>query len=323
MSVASPAENRSVASGLGAWWGLLGPGASYYDGDTWRASNDMNWLAFAAQDADTVNGVTFLVCYWANVSVEDQGAGVMVSTDLGVNWTPYDWRVLNGEYSEQARYGSFISDQIGFLSGGHWPASAENLLIGSDDDLYRFSQHIRLRLPGQDYLPNEAREVYQSRTAAENGYRAVVAKTVDGGKTWSVLYDLNGGEYYFNAIHFVNETSGCVVGEGTYGAHIFCTVDGGATFVEKWTSTGASLLAIDFSDSLNGWAGGMYIPESNPPTGPTALLLQTTDGGNTWLPVDASFAPGHIIASISMTTATIGSAVALNLASVSSILRYD
>jgi len=319
MAVASLNGSAAAVAGLGAWWGLLGPGASYTeDGVNWFPANEMSYLAAAFQDSDVSENVVFLPGMWYNNTV-NEGCGVAVSTDGGANYAKYDWGLRYGTYCESARYGSFLSAQVGYLSGGHWPGESEKILIGSEKNLFHLSQFVRVPVPHQEEMPQEVVEAFNGRYNQNiDGYRAVVAKTVDGGVTWTVVNDVPDGDYYYNAISFSNETHGCVVGEGDLGAHIFCTKNGGVDFAMTWTSESASLLALDFSDPQEGWAGGMWVNG-----GVQALFLHTTDGGDTWNAIDADFAPGHIIAVISMATSEYGNAVALNLASSSSALRYD
>jgi photosystem II stability/assembly factor-like uncharacterized protein len=323
MAVSSLNGSSAITAGVGAWWGLLGPGASYTEnGENWYPAEDMTYLAIAFQDSDVADESVFLPGMWYNNTV-NEGCGCAVSHDGGKSYAKYDWGLRYGPYCEQARYASFLTRDVGYMSGGHWPGEKENIVIGNPEDLYHFSQFIRLPVPHQDELDIEAIEAFNGRykQANEDGFRAVVAKTIDGGVTWDVVHDLQNTDWYYNSISFINETHGCVVGEGDLGAHIFCTSNSGADFVETWTHSSASLLALDFvAGSLEGWAGGMWVHNQQV----TALFLHTIDGGQTWEAIDdASFAPGHIIAVISMATNEHGNAVALNLASSSSALRFD
>lgn len=81
-------------------------------------------------------------------------------------------------------------------------------------------------------------------------------------------------------LFFVNDTTGWVV---TRSGEIFKTDDGGISWNLQY-ATEAFFRTIGFADSQNGWAGNLKAEEGN-------SLYHTSDGGETWLPVDNLPAP--------------------------------
>ncbi len=113
--------------------------------------------------------------------------------------------------------------------------------------------------------------------AGNNGY---VAKTVDGGDSWTT--QISGTTTYFRDIYFADGQNGWAVGNGT---NVLNTKDGGTT----WTSiaTGAAnlsaLYGVHFVDTQVGWATGRgYTNMQAQGNILTTVMLHTTDGGSTW-----------------------------------------
>eukprot|EP00004_Rigifila_ramosa_P010388 TRINITY_DN2222_c0_g4_i1.p1 TRINITY_DN2222_c0_g4~~TRINITY_DN2222_c0_g4_i1.p1 ORF type:complete len:386 (-),score=97.77 TRINITY_DN2222_c0_g4_i1:39-1196(-) len=302
--------NNTVAGGLGAWFGLLGPGASYTidDGETWVPSEDQVFFAAAYQSVETVESTTFLTGYWANATFD--GYGVSVSKDGGQTYEFYDWGIAGPpgyEWPETPRYGSFLSSQVGFVAGGHWPSDSEIDLLGIKGANYALSQYVRIPVP-ESQLP-------QKTQAKATGYRAVVAKTVDGGVTWELLYD-NESDYYFNQISMANETHGCAVAEGN-NAYVLCTYDGGLNWETTLTVASASLVAVQFVDETYAVVGGADLQ-----AGITAAFWESYDAGRTWarMPVvDAAF---HLVFNMDMESRSVGYAAAINLGNSCSTLKF-
>ncbi|RFS18281.1 YCF48-related protein [Emticicia sp. C21] len=103
------------------------------------------------------------------------------------------------------------------------------------------------------------------------GMYGTVVKTTDGGLTWSVLN--NTISIHLNAVHFINESTGIIVGSNK----IYRTTNGGVNWVEIYSPSGESLVDVFFVNSTTGWISGGY-----------GTLLKTTNGGVSWSSVQTN-----------------------------------
>ena len=117
-----------------------------------------------------------------------------------------------------------------------------------------------------------------------------ILKTTDGGIHWETSLELSPNNNrvispYFNAIHFTNPQVGYVV--GTFNK-IFKTTNAGNTWQElSWSSSTApyiSLTEVYFTNALEGFVVGYNVTSIDLVNsgGIRAIVLKTTDGGNTW-----------------------------------------
>jgi photosystem II stability/assembly factor-like uncharacterized protein len=121
------------------------------------------------------------------------------------------------------------------------------------------------------------------------GYEAQIARTTDGGATWSTVFS-SSGAFYFNGIECASDQDCCAVAEdegppytnsSDAGTYVFCTTDGGATWVDTFRDidSASSLLDIAALSPLTYWAVGAELGPVGP-LYPTFYL--TVDGGKTW-----------------------------------------
>ena len=118
---------------------------------------------------------------------------------------------------------------------------------------YRITQHVGLKKDDEGvlhkaFIPSESLGI-------DDGFIGIIAKTVDGGQTWTVQYN-DTGKLYFNAIFAANENDVWAVAEGAVGAWIIHTADGGVTWETQLFAEGASMMAVKFFDNLEGWVAG-------------------------------------------------------------------
>jgi photosystem II stability/assembly factor-like uncharacterized protein len=76
------------------------------------------------------------------------------------------------------------------------------------------------------------------------------------------------------ALFFIDQQTGWMVGEA---GKIMKSTDGGVTWTLKPSGTGAELHCVTFTDPNNGWAAGYRTS-----AGFYSVVLRTTDGGETW-----------------------------------------
>ncbi len=102
-----------------------------------------------------------------------------------------------------------------------------------------------------------------------------LAKTTDGGQTWTVNATLPSSAY--RAFHYFSENRIFVVGNNTSSANIRFTTDGGLTWNARTAGT-STLYDIEFADSLTGYVAGG-----------SGTCYKTTDGGETWTALTTGF----------------------------------
>ena len=99
------------------------------------------------------------------------------------------------------------------------------------------------------------------------GSRNLMARTDDGGVTWTRVEDIPGSEAY-TSVFFLDEQTGWIHGrEGV----IWKTENGGDTWSEKNSGTSEGFKAAVFVDENRGWAVGR-----------AGMIRRTEDGGETW-----------------------------------------
>jgi photosystem II stability/assembly factor-like uncharacterized protein len=100
----------------------------------------------------------------------------------------------------------------------------------------------------------------------------VIARTDDGGTTWTSWVVLPGEDGKEGALHFIDATTGVM----RAGAKVFRTTDGGKT----WTGVPGQIGGkpdIDFADASVGWMMRYR------------AMMYTTDGGKSWISRDIAF----------------------------------
>jgi photosystem II stability/assembly factor-like uncharacterized protein len=103
-------------------------------------------------------------------------------------------------------------------------------------------------------------------------------KTTNGGYTWTSV-DF-GKPFLLLSLQFIDPSNGWIGGEN---GKIRRTSDGGATWVDQWSTTGARIEDIEFVSSQAGYAvgGGVYGSQWVD----SSRVLTTSDAGETWTPL--------------------------------------
>ena len=202
--------------------------------------------------------------------------GVSVTLD-GTTWTQSDIGTDSVLYP--ARYGSFPSESTWFVSAGTWPMDA--------------SAGLGRRLTARISVPEENQPMlykYQSKNLRDNlrsfkkasadptGYTGAIAKTTDGGKTWSSVFTTD--QFYFNQINCHCEKHCIAVGENDDTGYAVYTEDGGATWSTVFTGPpGLSLVATRMISGKEAWISGGLQQRGGVLTG---YYYHTTDAGANW-----------------------------------------
>ncbi len=121
-----------------------------------------------------------------------------------------------------------------------------------------------------------------------SGSQSVVAKSIDGGITFSIMQIPGFPNLQLRSIYGFSKDVALVVASGSP-AYIFKTIDGGLSWrmVFRDLSPAIFLDAIDFWDQTKGVVIGDPIDDR-------FVLYKTNDAGNTWYPFDTAMRPWAI-----------------------------
>jgi len=200
-----------------------------------------------------------------------------------------------------ARYSSVIDEDTWYVTLGSWPNKdphADHLDLSArvsvtrdaNGKVKRASKKMLGRVQaGSGSASSSSGSAHSSSSGSGGGggaYSAAIAKTSDGGNTWTTQFS-SATNFYFNGIDCSDATHCIAVGEGfdeDAAAHIYATNDG-----RKWrevlkvpstSSASYSLMAVSISPAnpLHAWVAGSV--ESS--ISSSSLFYHTTDGGKTW-----------------------------------------
>ena len=161
------------------------------------------------------------------------------------------------------RYASFPSDSTWYATAGFW---GDEESTRASDGSYRFSKLLSFvpQSNGSVKAVQEQRTMSsQKQRGANDGYSgawASVVKTVDGGSTWSVIFNETypAGGLYPNDIHCHDEMTCTFVLDGGFEqpSVFVTTTDGGATWQRTATDEPSTLFAVRMVGEKEAWAGG-------------------------------------------------------------------
>src|SRR5262245_53910689 len=129
--------------------------------------------------------------------------------------------------------------------------------------------------------------VVSSKVAWVSGTKGTVARTTDGGKTWSVATVPGAEKLDFRDVEAFGETTAYLLSAGPGDAsRIYKTVDGGKSWTMQFKSADPDAFfdAIAFWDEQHGIALGDPIERQ-------FQLIATADGGTNWKPIAAKTLP--------------------------------
>mmetsp|Transcript_263 Transcript_263/g.299 ORF Transcript_263/g.299 Transcript_263/m.299 type:complete len:387 (-) Transcript_263:27-1187(-) len=260
---------HGVTAGLG-FAGVLPCGAFTKDGSTWHVIKESN-LVCTSQDVVAIDdGNMAIIGQWVTL-LDPNGDGMQFSVNGGQNFTARDWK-----QGTPARYGSCLSKDNCFITGGIWPntTNTNDQHLTGTRELSRY-----LRLDGRKLSFNKERIVPHPQQQANDGYQAIIAQATNEGKTWTTVLNMTNQGIYFNAISCTDAQHCWAAGEGEANgaptAWLYASADGGKTWKLQLTIPNGSLITVKMLSSTFGWAGGALIT-----SGLTGQFYQTTDGTN-------------------------------------------
>jgi len=282
LDIAMGSGTNGVVGGVGLL--TIVPGTEYtLDGNSFNASIDIE-LDSECQSVEDITGVSG---GYGLAGQYGDANGVAISTDYGVTYSHVDCgKALNDTLP--TRYGSFPSGKTWYLTAGTWPDTNERVTRTESTTTTRLSQKVSVEY---NHITKETRHIVNTQrintthqVGKDNGYYAGVAKTSDGGATWTLVY-YNKNNFYPNAISCPSEDVCFMVCESEDdrpqpGSRILYTGDGGKTWtVQLYNQGGAfSLMAVRCITGLECWAAGGEMDSSF-----TGQFFHTTDGGKTWV----------------------------------------
>ena len=165
---------------------------------------------------------------------------------------------------EQVVYGvgSYDGDAtlIKTVDGGQtWTSRAMDDVMVSIVDVYFWDEARGVVVGGSNGLQDDG--------------RAAVALTEDGGETWTRVFTSSRATEWAWKVSFPTPTTGYVSVEGRSGRALK-TTDAGLTWAELTIPTGSDFQGIGFISENVGWVSGRGDTQT------------TTDGGQTWSPLD-------------------------------------
>lgn len=159
------------------------------------------------------------------------------TVNAGVNWS----LVVNASMPDMF----FLNENTGWKT--YYSGGSSQVMKTTDG-----CQSWETKLTTIDFRVIYAIEFINENTGWVCGYRGYIAKTTDGGETWTVQRDTGGEGLY--AIDFINPNIGFAAGDM---GSVVSTSDGGATWIE--TNQPASRYAkIEFINQNTGWMVGSH-----------------------------------------------------------------
>jgi len=253
----------------------------------WRRAEFPNPLIITQDVKNTeASGIWSVTGLFAGKQQPAIFGGVATSADDGASWQQMN--IPEGTFYDNGsvRYASAPSADVMYVNAGMWADDADTKggLRGASK-----RHHLNQRMS----VDSNGKLTYADIDVEDPpvGYWAQVAKTTDGGISWSIVLDDTTG-FYPNDIDCYDEDNCAMAVEGTneggeFGA-IMITNDGGETWTTSDSTMSASMMGVKMSSTTHVWGAGAS------PAMVGGYFL-TTDG-KTW---DSSFTdPSDMIALI-------------------------
>lgn len=295
ISVGSTVANTT---GYSAGMDILG-GGKYLLSGIWSTSFLLAGFTTLDVKVDKATGQNV---YFFNNAAQPNGDELYTSKDGGITFTKT--KIKGGKFPTPncsfSRYTALTANGVLYQTFGGNPSSQgsgfqkRQSASGEVTLVQQVSEYISYELKAGDRgavrvqrAPVEPPTFPDSSSSSSNNppapvcaYNAAVMKSTDSGKTWTTLFS-DVSDFYPNEIDCASDTVCAFVGEGSSGASVYLSTDG-KTFsrVYKSTSASYSLQTVRFvpGNPKEIFVAGSIINA----TGNKALLLHSTDGGQTW-----------------------------------------
>jgi cysteine peptidase B len=318
----SATNPKGVVGGIG-----IGNGVQYFANTTTVLPSKIPTLMVQTQDIRmSRNGLDALV-------VDGMSNTVLYSADSGMtfNEKPINSK-LPAVNCTGARYAAMPNAQTYYVTLGNWPANSATQ--NTADELHlTAAMSIRRGKDGKPKRsikkPQPQVEAASSSSGGEcNLYTAAIAKTTDGGNTWTTQVSLS-TNFYYNGVDCSSATHCVAVGEGfneNAGGHIWLTEDGTTWKQVFFAASGAqgqySFMSVRFSGPKGQevWVGGSLMVSQ---TSSLGIFYHSADGGKSWKEYPHGLPNIGAISSIDFLPTGTGVATALTIFDDSTILRYD
>ena len=283
------AAGGSKTSGI-AMGGGMGGAAMSTNGGRWESLSFPNPL-FITQDIkhNAANDIWSVTGLFFGKQRPSLYGSMATSTDSGATWTIPDLPLDTFYDNQDVRYSAAPSVDVMYINSGMWavddgPSEETPALRGVKR--HKVSNRVSVDTNGKLSVNSKAPAVSDPLSAW-----AQVAKTTDGGKTWTLVH--GGAGYYPNDIDCFDEDNCAMAVEGTningvaFG-RIMITSDGGANWA-MGDMASASMMGVKMVSKTEVWGAGAT-------ENMVGALFQTTDGGATW--DSASTEPSDLVALI-------------------------
>lgn len=267
--------------GVGGTLGFFGLPCGTYtnNGMTWNKTHEGIDIVCAAQGVDAVDDNTLVIIgTWVEVTDFD-GNGIQISTNGGSTWHSRNWG-----FTTEARYGSFQSSNMGFVTGGNWPSTNDKSFAGRKFKQFPRELNQHLTYDGAKILFEKHDSSLEANV--DLGYVGIIAQATNEGKDWTLMQNFTGNGLYFNEISCTDANNCWACAEGTNkttaepAAWIYHTSDGWKSYDVQLSVPGGSLITVDMLSPTFGWAGGALI-DGDEDADYYGQFYQTTDG-KTW-----------------------------------------
>ena len=197
----------------------------------------------------------------------------LLRTTDGQTWAPV------GKLAQHRSDYRFISAEAGLLAGGGGIQRTQDAgrtwkqvyVCRIKAEINGLTQDVGCHIAQVAFV--DANVAYAMSQSIGAGAGFVMAKTMDGGTTWSSWLVLPGEEGSEGALHFLDANTGVL---RTINGKVFRTIDGGKTWTGVTGNIGGKP-AIGFADAEVGWMMAYR------------MMLYTTNGGKSWVSREIPF----------------------------------